>query len=124
MLSAPARLKLSPAKWNGSCPQADVSWISRGAGSYYVYFDVRGAGETARLTSPAMVGTGDPITYGRGGVKAKLSVGLWAHPAVIDYDGDGKLDIVVACSGGSYSGIFLFRNLGTNKSHSSIAPSG
>ncbi len=96
-------------------PEAGVSFISRGAGTYYIYFDVRGAGETERVTSPAMVGTGDAITYGRAGAKAKLSVGLWAHPAVIDFDGDGNLDLVVACVSGSYNGIYLFRNLGTNE---------
>ena len=68
----------SKVEWR--TPQVEVSWISRGPGSYYVYFDVGGAGETARLAAPAMVGTGDPITYGRAGVKGRLSVGLWAHP--------------------------------------------
>ena len=110
----PGSAGIIPSKVEWQVPQAEVSWISRGAGTYYVYFDVRGSGENERLPSPAMVGTGDPITYGRAGVKSKLSVGLWAHPAVIDYDGDGNLDLVVACVSGSYNGIFLFHNLGTN----------
>ena len=61
-----------------------------------------------------MVGTGDPITYGRAGVQGSLAVGLWAHPAVLDFDGDGNLDIILSSISGSYNGIFLFRNLGTN----------
>ena len=104
-----------PSKIEWRRPQAQVSWVSRGPGVYFIYFDVRRAGETERLTEPAMVGTGDAITYGRLGVKAKLSVGLWAHPTAIDFDGDGNLDLVVSCASGSYSGIFLFRNLGTNE---------
>jgi hypothetical protein len=103
----------SKVEWR--TPQARVSWISRGPGTYYIYFDVRGSGETERVNSPAMVGTGDPITYGRTGVKSKLSVGLWAHPTAMDFDGDGNIDLLVSSVSSSYNGIFLFRNVGTNE---------
>ena len=111
----PESRELIPSKVEWRKPQAQISWVSRGPGAYTIYFDLHGAGETKRLVEPAMVGTGDAITYGRLGVKARLSVGLWAHPAAIDFDGDGNLDLVVSSASGSYSGIFLFRNLGTNE---------
>jgi hypothetical protein len=103
-----------PSKVEWRTPQVQVFWLSKGPGKYHVYFDLRKEGETERQIAPAMVGAGDPITYGRA-AKGALAVGLWAHPAAIDWDGDGNLDLVVSCTSGSYSGIFLFRNLGTNE---------
>ena len=60
-----------------------------------------------------MVGTGDRITYGRAGVRNKLAVGLWGHPAALDFDGDGLMDLIVGCADRPYNGIYLFRNIGT-----------
>ncbi|MGH9662177.1 MAG: hypothetical protein ACRD96_26750, partial [Bryobacteraceae bacterium] len=45
-------------------PAARVSFVSTGAPSYDLYFDTGARGETERLAEPAMVGTGDRITYG------------------------------------------------------------
>jgi hypothetical protein len=104
-----------PSKVEWRRPQAQVSWVSRGSGVYRIYFDVRSEGETERLAEPAMVGTGDAITYGRAGVRGALAAGLSAHAAALDFDGDGKIDIVMNSNSGSYNGIFLFRNLGTNE---------
>ena len=103
-----------PSKTEWRVPQAWVSFRSQGVGTYHVYFDVRGAGESERLAAPAMVGAGDRVTYGAAGVRGRLSVGLWAYPAAIDMDGDGNLDLIVACTDHPYNGIYLFRNLGTN----------
>jgi len=63
---------------------------------------------------PAMVGDGSRVTYGRPGVRGKLAVGLWAHPAPIDMDGDGNMDLIVGCPDRPYNGIYYFRNTGTN----------
>ncbi len=62
--------------------------------------------------SPAMPGDGSPIRYGRDGVRGKLAVGLWAHPAGIDFDLDGDTDLVVASIGRPSNGTYYFQNLG------------
>jgi hypothetical protein len=107
--SAPA-----PAKVEWRTPRVEVCWRSAGPGTYHVYFDEGVAGETARAREPAMVGAGDRITFGRSGVKGDLAVGLWAYPGLLDFDGDGKWDLVVS-SPTSFSGVFFFRNLGDNQ---------
>ncbi|MBI4876263.1 MAG: VCBS repeat-containing protein [Acidobacteria bacterium] len=104
-----------PSKVEWRNPSLEVSWISAGPGTYHVYFDERGAGETERLTPPAMIGAGDRITCGRPGVRGRLSVGLWAYPAALDMDADGATDLIVACADRPYNGIYLFRNLGSNE---------
>ena len=63
---------------------------------------------------PALIGTGERITYGRARVRGKLSVGLWAYPAPLDFDGDGSIDLIVSCTDRPSNGTYLFRNLGSN----------
>src|SRR5438067_8723732 len=82
-----------PAKVEWRSPQAHIAWLSTGASAYNVYFDLENAGETHRAPEPAMLGTGDRVTYGRLGVHGKLAVGLWAHPAAIDFDYAGNIDL-------------------------------
>jgi len=96
-----------PAKVEWRYPAARVSWISTGASAYVISSDTAGP-------EPAMVGTGDRITFGRPGVRGRLAVGLYSFPAAIDMDGDGNLDLVVGCPDHPYNGIYLFPNLGTN----------
>src|SRR5689334_22133018 len=86
-----------PAKIEWRPPKARISWISTGAPEYSVYFDLENGGETYRAPEPAMLGTGDRVTYGRLGVRGKLGVGLWAHPAALDFDYDGNIDLIVSC---------------------------
>lgn len=102
----------SKVEWH--TPRAEIGWISAGPATYHVYFDIAAGGETARLAAPAMVGTGDRVTYGHAGVKGRLSVGLWAHPVALDFDGDGNIDLIVGCPDHPYNGTYLFRNLGSN----------
>lgn len=102
-----------PSKTEWRVPQARVSWLSTGATAYHVYFDTSNAGETERLAAPSMVGSGDRVMYGSAGVRGKLAVGLWAHPAPLDFDSDGDVDLIVGCADRPYNGIYLFRNIGT-----------
>ncbi len=104
-----------PAKVEWRRPNARISWLSTGARAYVVYFDVAGGGESARPTEPAMIGTGDRLTYGRPGVRGRLAVGLWSHPAPMDFDRDGNMDLIVSCADRPYNGTYLFRNLQTNQ---------
>lgn len=101
-----------PAQVEWRVPRVRVSWLSTGAAGYAVYFDHGQAGETKRLVAPAMIGTGDRLRYGRADVRGKLAVGLWAHPAPLDFDDDGDIDLIVGCADRPYNGIYLFRNLG------------
>jgi hypothetical protein len=104
-----------PAKTEWRNPRARISWISTGAPAYRVYFDVAREGETARLIEPAMIGSGDRLTYGRSGVRGPVAVGLWAYPAGFDFDEDGDTDLIVSCPAPPYHGTFLFLNTGSNR---------
>jgi len=58
---------------------------------------------------PAFVGACDALTYGRAGVVDRLGAGLWACPAMTDYDDDGRLDMLYSCADVPVGGTYLFR---------------
>ncbi len=60
---------------------------------------------------PAFVGACDALTYGRSGVVDRLGMGLWACPAMIDYNRDGKLDLLYSCADVPVAGTYLFERL-------------
>ncbi len=102
-----------PTKVDWRAPKARISFVSGGAGEYIVRYEEGAAGQ--RAAEPAMIGTGDRMTYGAAGVRGKLGVGLWAHPVGLDFDEDGDTDLIVACVDRPYNGTYLFRNIGSNQ---------
>ena len=50
------------------------------------------------------------VKYNNPDAIVDLGVGLWAQPFPMDFDGDGKIDLVVSCSGTPYNGIYFFKN--------------
>ena len=54
------------------------------------------------------------LKYNNPGLAVDLGVGLWAFPLPMDFDGDGKLDLVVDCPDKPYNGTYVFANPGTD----------
>lgn len=53
-----------------------------------------------------------PLNYNNPQLVVDLGVGLWAWPMPIDFNGNGKLDLLVACPDKPSGGVWLFENLG------------
>ena len=75
---------------------------------------------TCSLFAAALVGVSanalasDPLPslerlkYNHPGLTVDLGVGLWASPLPMDFNGDGQLDLVVACHDKPYHGVYVF----------------
>jgi hypothetical protein len=64
---------------------------------------------------PAAFAADDRLTrlnHNDPGLLVDLGVGLWAWPLPMDHDGDGLIDLVVACTDTPYNGVYVFRNSG------------
>lgn len=55
----------------------------------------------------------DRLKYNNPGLVVDLGVGLWAWPMPMDYNNDGKTDLLVACSDKPSNGVYYFENAGT-----------
>lgn len=54
------------------------------------------------------------VRYNNPGLTVDLAVGLWAWPLPMDFNGDGKLDLVVVCPDKPYNGTYFFENIGAS----------
>jgi hypothetical protein len=52
------------------------------------------------------------VKHNNPGLLVDLGVGLWAWPLPMDFDEDGLMDLVVACTDRPSNGIYVFRNTG------------
>ena len=52
------------------------------------------------------------LAYNNPGLLVDLGVGLWAWPLPMDFNGDGLMDLVVACTDKPSNGIYVFINTG------------
>lgn len=50
----------------------------------------------------------EPLAYNHPGLTVDLGVGLWAWPLPMDYNGNGRTDLVVVCTDKPYNGVYLF----------------
>ncbi len=55
------------------------------------------------------------IRYNNPGLTVDLGVGLWAVPFPVDYDEDGRNELLVGSGGRPYNGIFLFNGADSKK---------
>lgn len=53
-----------------------------------------------------------PLAYNRPGLIVDLGVGLWSWPLPMDYNGDGRMDLVVVCFDKPRDGTWYFENSG------------
>ncbi len=57
-------------------------------------------------------GTMPRLAHQNPGLLADLGVGLWAWPLPIDYNRDGRMDLVVVCTDKPFNGTWYFENSG------------
>ncbi|WP_438480070.1 FG-GAP repeat domain-containing protein [Oleiharenicola lentus] len=71
-----------------------------------------GAGVSVLGWSAPVEGEMPRLAYNNPGLVVDLGVGLWAWPLPMDYNGDGKMDLVVVCSDKPHNGTWYFENSG------------
>ncbi len=90
--------------------QGTLAWVGlqkgREASHYAIYFDTLKLGEEPRPCPRGWIGDGDGL-FQREGLLPSL---LHTRPYPFDWDGDGKLDLLVGFIRGY---VFLYRNIGT-----------
>ena len=72
---------------------------------------------------PAHVARADGLErlkYNNPGLTVDLGVGLWAFPLPMDFNGDGKLDLVVSCPDKPYNGTYVFENPGVDTAKNAL----
>ena len=74
-------------------------------------FFVLGGLTSTTVADDAPVGL-QPLKYNHPGLVVDLGVGLWAWPMPVDYNGNGKLDLLVACPDKPSNGVWFFENAG------------
>jgi VCBS repeat protein len=52
------------------------------------------------------------LQYNNPGLTVDLAVGLWAWPVPMDFNGDGRLDLVISCPDKPSNGAYFFENTG------------
>lgn len=62
--------------------------------------------------APPPRGPFERLPYNHPGLLADLGVGLWAWPLPMDYNGDGRMDLVVVCTDKPHNGTWFFENSG------------
>ncbi len=60
------------------------------------------------------------LKYNNPGLTVDLGVGLWAFPLPMDFNGDGKFDMVVSCPDKPYNGTYVFENPGTDTAKNAL----
>ncbi len=102
----PHKLDFEPGVWR-LCWRSPVP--SDRARRFRVYFDERS--RPIAEAPPAFIGGCEALTYGRKGVRAPLGTGLWACPAPLHYDDDGRLDLLYSCADKPCGGTYLYKRL-------------
>jgi hypothetical protein len=54
------------------------------------------------------------LPFNNPGLVVDLGAGLWAWPVPMDFNGDGRLDLVVVCPDTPYNGTYCFENAGSD----------
>lgn len=66
----------------------------------------------AALLSPVSAQGLERLRYNHPGLVVDLGVGLWAFPLPMDFNGDGRFDLVVNCPDKPSNGVYVFENPG------------